>query len=199
LEHGEWQPWLAENFDLSYDTALNYYRAAEYVERKTKSRTVRLFNFENLAPTVLYRLAAGRYDEREEAAILAEAKAGERVDQARAWDICEELAPPEPDDDGEDAEGGGEDAAENPEAAAILDGPPPAPPPAPNAAPPDFALRAFDNAINALKPLVTKLLAQFAGTTHSADDLEKIESFIGAVAKARRKAPAPATEPTGEQ
>ena len=34
LEHGEWQVWLAENFDLSYRTAVNYCDAAEFVERR---------------------------------------------------------------------------------------------------------------------------------------------------------------------
>ena len=38
LEHGEWQAWLAEHFDLSYQTALNYVAAAEYVERKLSKR-----------------------------------------------------------------------------------------------------------------------------------------------------------------
>ena len=35
-EHGAWQPWLAENFDLSYRTALRYVAAAEYVAQKQK-------------------------------------------------------------------------------------------------------------------------------------------------------------------
>src|SRR5262249_51247989 len=42
LDHGEWQPWLAKNFDLSYRTALNYVSAAEYVARKGKSETFSL-------------------------------------------------------------------------------------------------------------------------------------------------------------
>jgi hypothetical protein len=190
LEHGEWQPWLAENFDLSLRSAQNYYTAAEYVARATKGKSATVADFENLAPTVLYRLAGGHYDEREEAEILAEAKAGKRVDQDKAWAIREALAPAAADDDdaeGGDAEDGGEEGGDDgaevdAESEAILDGPPPeVPPPAPNAAPPDFALKAFDQAIGALKPLVTKPSADFAGTIHGADDLEKIESFIRAV------------------
>jgi Protein of unknown function (DUF3102) len=78
LEHGASQPWLSENFDLSYHTALNYVSAAEYVARKSKSEMV--LHFENLSPTVLYRLAAGHYSEQEEAAIL-DATRKRRVDQ----------------------------------------------------------------------------------------------------------------------
>jgi hypothetical protein len=198
LEHGEWQPWLAENFDLSLRTAQNYFAAAEYVARvKSKSATVADFN--NLSPTVLYWLAAGQmYNEQEEAAILAAAKSGKRVDQDAAEAICEALAPAD-DDDAEDADDGGEDsagdsgedssedAAEDPEIAAMLDGPPPAVlPPAPIPPPPDFALRDFDDALSTLKRLMTKPSAQFASTIHNADDLEKIEDFIRAVTKARR-------------
>jgi hypothetical protein len=53
-EHGQWMPWLAENFDLSYRTALRYVSAAEYV---AKSDTVA--DFANLSPTVALR-AGGR-------------------------------------------------------------------------------------------------------------------------------------------
>ena len=85
--------------------------------------------------------------------------------------------PDEPDDADKAVE-----AAEDPESTAILDGPPPdVPPPAPIAPPPDFALQAFDEAVTALKQLLTRPAAQFASTVHSADDLEKIESFIRAI------------------
>jgi hypothetical protein len=33
LEHGDWQDWLVTNFEFSYQSALNYVSAAEYVER----------------------------------------------------------------------------------------------------------------------------------------------------------------------
>jgi hypothetical protein len=189
LQHGDWQPWLAENFDLSYRTAVNYCAAAEYVERKSKSATVA--DFACLSPTVLYALAAGQYNEQEEAAILA-ATHKRRVDYDRASAICEALAPADADDaeDADDQDDDGKDdgddgAEEDVEIGAILDGPPPAvPPPAPNLAPPDFALRDFDQAISALKRLMTKPSAQFVSTIHSADELEGVESFIRAVAKA---------------
>jgi hypothetical protein len=191
LEHGEWQVWLAKNFDLTYRTALNYTNAAEYVSRKLKSETVSLFA--NVAPTVLYRLAEGDYDEQEEAEILRRAKAGERVDRDLALAICEAFAPPDDDEDDEadDQDGGDEDSHDsdgNDEIEAILDGPPPAvPPPAPNPPPTDFALQDFNQAVDTLNRLKTKKPTQFAKTSHSADVLESVESFINAVTKAIAK------------
>jgi hypothetical protein len=181
LDHGEWQPWLAKNFDLSYRTALNYVSAAEYVARKGKSETVS--HFANLSPGVLYWLAAGHYDAQEEAAILAAAREG-RVDQDAAVAICDALAPPENDDDADDQEGD-DDAPpeEDPESKEILDGPPPAvPPPAPIPPPLNFALRDFDQAIGTLKRLMTKSAAQFGDTAHTVEDLKKVRDFIRAVA-----------------
>jgi hypothetical protein len=188
LDHGGWQSWLTKKFDLSIRSAQNYVAAAEYVERQmSKSATVA--DFSDLAPTVLYALAAGHYNKEEEAEILAATHRG-RVDQDAARAICERLAPVDDDgadddqdhDDGDDGETA---AAEDSEIAAILDGPPPAvPPPAPIPPPPDFALRAFDQAISALKQLMTKPSAQFVQTIHNADDLEGVESFIRAVTKA---------------
>jgi hypothetical protein len=165
--------------------------AFTYVDMKSESDTVS--DFTNLAPSVLYGLAAGHYNEQEEAAILAATREG-RVDQDRAGAICEALAPPEDAEDADDqqdddADDGDDSAEEDTESAAILDGPRPVPPSAPIAPPPDFALRAFDEAVTALKKLMTKSAAQFASTVHSAGDLEAIESFIRAVAdRARRGA-----------
>jgi len=184
LEHGEWQSWLAENFDLSLRTAQNYYAAAEYVARAKGKSSATVADFANLSPSVLYHLAAGHFDEPVEAAILAEAR-GRRVDEDAMWAISEKLAPPDDenaDTDDAGADDSGEDAAEDPEISAILDGPPPAVPPTAEPPPPtDYALRDFDQAIGALKRLMTKPSAQFASTIHSADVLESVESFIHAV------------------
>jgi hypothetical protein len=195
MDHGEWQPWLAENFDMSYRTARRYESAAEYVERQKQNCHVS--HFANLSASVLYRLAEGGYSEQEEAEILAQAKAGTRIDQARAWAICEALAPPD-DDDTDDAddnqEDGGEDGAEeappDPEMEAILSAgaDPAVPPPAPIPPPPDFALRDFDAAIDTLKRLMTKRAAQFAASIHSAHDLEAVESFLRAVTETKAAA-----------
>jgi hypothetical protein len=189
-EHGQWMPWLAENFDLSYRTAVNYMSAAKYAARQNCNVVSHL---RNVAPTVLYGLAQGDYTEQEEAEILAQAKAGMRIDQDRAWEIRKALAPPDDDDADDDddqdhdgKDGGRDGAEEDAEIGAILEGPPPAvPPPAPNLAPPDFALRDFEQAIGALKRLRTKPPRQFASTMHSAEDLEGVECFIRAVARSR--------------
>jgi len=185
LEHGDWQDWLGKNFDLSYRTARNYIGAAEYVENvESKSATVAPFDFENLSPTVLYWLAAGcNYNEQEEAAIWAAAREG-RVDHMRAKAICEALAQAveaAEQKDG-DKDGGADGAKEDADISAILDGPPPAVRPTPpNPPPTDFALQNFNEAISTLNRLKTKLPAQFAKTSHSADDLESVEIFIHAV------------------
>ena len=118
LDHGEWQAWLVKNFNLSYRTALRYVSAAEYV---AKSDTVA--HFANLSASLLYQLAEGCYDEREEAAILANAHE-RRVDEDAAKAICKALAPPDDggEDDDDDQEDGDDDAepaaAEDPEIAA---------------------------------------------------------------------------------
>jgi hypothetical protein len=200
LEHGEWQDWLQDHFDLSYRTAVNYCDAAEYVARKSKARkskSATVADFNALATSVLYWLAAGHYNAEEEAAILAATRKG-RVDQTRVSAICEKLAPPDDDDaddtdddnDADDHDGDDEavEPAEDPESTAILDGPPPdVPPPAPITTP-DFALRDFDQAVTALKQLMTKPAARFASTVHSTGDLENVESFIRAVADRAREA-----------
>jgi hypothetical protein len=186
LKHGEWQPWLAKKFDLSYRTAVNYCDATAYVARQQKCNAIA--DLANLAPTVLYRLAAGQYGAKEEAAILAATRKG-RVDQTIANVICAGLAPPDEPDDEEpdDADKAAIEPAENdPEIAAILDGPPPeAPPPAPNMTP-DYALGAFDVAVSALKQLMTKPAARFVCSVH-ASDLQGVESFIRAVADRARE------------
>ena len=48
LDHGEWQPWLVENFDLSLRTAQNYCAAAEYVAR-AQSKSATVADFTNLS------------------------------------------------------------------------------------------------------------------------------------------------------
>ena len=196
LKHGEWLDWLKDHFDLSQRTAHNYYSAAEYNARKGKLATVA-----NLAPGLLYALAAGHYNEQEEAAILAATHKG-RVDQTRADAICQTLKPPAPAADNDDAadnilmmmtvmaapmmvmmttlpmmavpmrrHGNPRWAAAG--CAAVSTDPPP----------PDFALEIFDKAVTALKQLLTKPAAEFASTVHSTIELETVESFIRAVAK----------------
>jgi Protein of unknown function (DUF3102) len=196
LRHGEWKPWLAANFSLSYQTALNYCAAARYVERKQKSN-VGHFDFENLTPSVLYVLAEGHYKEEEDEILAATLKGRVGVDAVDAictaiWERTRPAAPPtvspaappnKTDDQSDDA------AKEDAEIEAMLDGPPPpVPPPAPNPPPTDFALRDFNEAIGVLKRLMTKPSAQFAGTIHSANELVTVEDFIRSV-RERTEAP----------
>ena len=177
LQHGDWQAWLSETFDLGYRTAVHYVHAAEYVARK--SETVSLLA--NLSATVLYGLAEGHYSGQEEDAILAAARE-RRVGPDAAQAIRMALALPDAGDGDADADGGEPAAVEDPETTAILDGPPPdVPPPPPNPPPTDFALQNFDEAVGTLRRLMTKPSEQFARTTHGADDLKSVEDFIHAV------------------
>ena len=184
LEHGDWQLWLAENFDLSYRTAHRYCKAAEYVELTAKVTPVAFFA--NLSPTVLYALSEGRYSEEAEKALLAGARKG-RVDQTRAEEIREKADYNADDDDHDHDDDAADDGSDADDAEKILDGPPPdVPPPAPIAPPPDFALPAFDLAMKTLKKLLTKPVAKFASTVH-AGELEEVASFIRAVAQASKE------------
>jgi hypothetical protein len=211
LKHGHWKDWLEKNFDLSYRTAINYISATRYVE--LNSATVA--HFENLAPSVLYALADGRYSDDEEAAILAATREG-RVDTGRVNEILAALDEATDDDkddqdgssDDDDQDGSSDaenanDAAddqdgssnddddantEDAETKAILDGAPAAvPPPPPIKPPPDFALLEFDEAVDTLNDLKTKSAAHFAKTVHSADDLKTVEDFLHAVADQARR------------
>jgi hypothetical protein len=188
LEHGEWQAWLAKNFDLTYRTALNYCNAAEYAARH-KSETV-----SHLAPTLLYALAAGHYSKKQETAILVAAREN-RVDAGRADAICRKLVPPpspSPPEPPPASATSGDSVASDDDINRILDGPPPAvPPPAPIAPPDNFALRSFNQAVSMLKQLATKPAAQFTGTVHGASDLQDVESFIRSIAgRVKGRAPA---------
>jgi hypothetical protein len=126
LAHGEWQPWLAENFDLSYRTALNYVDAAEYVAQKCNA----VAHFSNLAPSVLYALAAGEYSEEQETAILAASRKA-RIDQTRAGAICNALKPPAPAIPAERSAAERSDTVseDDEDVEKILDSPPPEVPP----------------------------------------------------------------------
>lgn len=196
-EHGEWLPWLEQNFDLSERTAQRYMSAAEYAARQIRHGVSYLGN---VAPTMLYDLAAGRYGAEQEAAILAATSEG-RVDQTRAYDICDALEPKDFEDDEDleepksfeeiieaaEAKAAAATAAEDAETEAIFYGPSPLPPPEPSASP-DVMVRTFDQAITALMQVMTKPTARFAGTVHTANDLQNVEDFIRTVADRVREA-----------
>lgn len=177
--HGAFLYWLRHNFDLSQSTAYNYMRASEYAERQAEFATVA-----NLAPSVLYHLAAGQIVKDVENKILEESRE-RRIDTERLSRIFLEVERArtscKPGDDVEEDAEDVEDAkdAEDAESAAILDGPPPAVPPPQNPlAPPDMITPEFDRLIDGLKRLHTKPVAKFTKTAHSAEDLENIEHFI---------------------
>ena len=157
-------------------------------------------DFANLAQSVLYWLAAGYYTAKEEAAILAATRKPASINRAPAA-ICEALAPPrsEPDDlDDADEAVEAAEAAEDAEIAAILEGPPPdVPPPAPNTTP-DYTLHQFDQAVSALKQLMTKPAARFASTAHTTGDLRGVEpsSMLSLIDCARPATSSPV--PAGE-
>jgi hypothetical protein len=115
--HGHWMGWLEEHkkrFDLSHRSATRYISAARYTELKLATvANLEMANLENLAPSVLYFLAEGRYSAKEEAAILAATREG-RVDIERAETIIEEATADDKDDqDGSsDAEDAGDAADE---------------------------------------------------------------------------------------
>jgi hypothetical protein len=191
-------PWLAENFDLSYRTALRYIKVEEY--RRSKFATVA--NLILLSPTVLYALAEGEYSEEEEAAILAETtkKGVHRIDVDKANDIVDALVPSpelEPElqtDEEAEAEERAEKEAEA-EAEAILDGPPPELPPTepaqPAKSPEPEAWPAFEMAIGELLGLHTKPLAWFAGTKYDSEAIETVACFLHELAaKLKTKAAA---------
>jgi hypothetical protein len=85
-EHGTFLLWLHDNFDLGQASAYNYIHASEYAELKAEVTTV-----VNLSPTVLYKLAEGRFSSEEEREIQ-KASRTDRVDMERAEAICKELA-----------------------------------------------------------------------------------------------------------
>jgi hypothetical protein len=211
LERGQWMPWI-ENFGVSHDTALNYIAAAHFAIKhlatesdNTELRTVRIKAARFVAPTILYDLANDKYTEEDTAAIVAAIReCRERIDIKRADAICEallaaELAAEEAAEDA--AEDEAEDAPEPEDGSApddgaadfdpnvILDGEPPVlPPTAP--APPPLVQFHFDPLIDGLKKIYTRPAHEFAGTTHTASDLEAIGNFLLYLASLKKKAAA---------
>ena len=94
LEHGEWLPWLAENFGSSISTADNYMVAARFAAKFPTVANLKL------RPSALYMLGhdlehpCGLFDRRAMRAILRAAKT-QWISGDQARDIAEELQPPE--------------------------------------------------------------------------------------------------------
>jgi hypothetical protein len=185
LEHGEWLPWLAENFGSSVSTADNYMAAARFAAKFPTVGNLRL------RPTALYVLGhdlaspSGLYDCKAIRAIFSEAKT-KWVNEKRAREIAEALQKPKPEPiptlEEIKAKRAAAKTAEQAEADAIIDGPPPELPPAPEATAHDVILAPFDQAVKTLANLQTKSLEKFAGTAHRALDIRAIADFLHGVA-----------------
>jgi hypothetical protein len=180
-KHGAWLPWLEENFDLSLRTAQNYMQVAEFAAQKRND----VAYLDNIAPAVLYALAAGSYEPEVTASILKLAKE-RRVDQSlvaamvlartRDEDLKEALSKAE--------QRQLEQQQLEDEANAILDGPPPVlPPPEPVPLETDKYLHEKLSAlIIELKKLVTKSTERFVACEIEPSDLENAADFLKQVA-----------------
>jgi len=179
LEHGQWLPWLDENFDMDERTAQRAMSVAKFAAKYDSLSDL------YLTKSALYELSSSDYSEKVIEAVLKEAESN-LVNDSRLYEINEELNPPEPEPVEEDIHDEADELAEaEAEAEDILDGPPPdLPPSAEPPSPTDFTLAQFDKAVRSLAELHTKSVSKFVGTDHSGDDLRKIADFLCAVAAA---------------
>jgi hypothetical protein len=178
LEHGQWLPWLEENFDMGERSAQRAMLVAEFAAKYDNLTDLQL------TKGVLYELSSEDYSEEVIKAVLKEAES-KLVNDDKLYDIYNELCPPEPEPTEEGIPETDERAEAEAEAEEILDGDPPdLPPTAEPPAPTDFTLAQFDKAVKSLAELHTKSVSKFVGTDHSADDLKKIADFLCAVAAA---------------
>jgi len=188
LEHGEWLPWLKENFGSSVKTAENYMAAARLADKFETVSNLKL------RPTALYLL--GRelddpnswFDCQALEAIFAAAKtewiSGDRAREI-AWSL---LPPPEPVNLEITVEEGDDETAdealllmeEDNDVRDVLDGPPPEVPPPVVKTVHDM----FDQAVLTLTQLQTKSLTSFVATTHTPDSIRAVSVFLKQVADA---------------
>jgi hypothetical protein len=198
LDHGQWLPWLEDNFSMEERTAQRAMAVAKFAAKYDNLSDLRL------KKSALYDLSSGVYPENVINAALKEAKT-KLINEFRIEEINDELNPPPEPEPVEDIPETGDadykrwlDGLEaerkqrlndlNAGAEKILDGPPPElPPTADPAAPTDFTLAQFDKAVKALAELHTKSVSKFVDTGHSTDDLEKMADFLRAVASAVKK------------
>jgi hypothetical protein len=200
IAHGDWLPWLENNFDLTDRTARNYMRAAEFAAQIGND-----VSDLNISPTVLYALASGVYEPEVIASILEQAKE-RRVDQKLADKIiwsqqpgAKQRAEAAAAKAKQEAEAADEaeaevEAVDEAEAEAILDGAPPELPPAEPAEPVDHHLlmAGFNEAVAKLKRLSTKPADKFRNSIHSAADIEAVAEFLFFVADTKHASTAKA-------
>ena len=212
-EDNKWLPWLASEVGMHERTAQRYLKAAKFA---AKYDTVSYLSaegeetlaVERLSPSAIYAISADvedLYTPEAITAILEEAKTKE-VDEDRALEIAQSLAPPdasvstdepEPEPSSDETASDEDDKSESEEevkdgqtdeekeAEDILDGAPPIVPPA---APPEVgvveahALTKFEDAVKLLLVVMTKSASTFRGTYHTGADLESVADFLKSVA-----------------
>ena len=176
VEHGQWLPWLEENFDMDERTAQRAMAVAKLAAKYDRLSDLRL------TKSALYELSSGDYPEKVIKAVLKEAES-KQVNDSSLYEINDELNPPEPEPVEDLPETDESEVEAEAEAEEILDGPPPdLPPAAEPPAPTDYTLAQFDKAVKSLAELHTKSVRKFIGSAHSGDDLRKIADFLCAVA-----------------
>jgi hypothetical protein len=164
VEHGEWLPWLADNFGDSVRTAHNFMAVARFARKFATVANLRL------RPTALYLLA---YETNHKIikAILKEAET-KWISGTRAHEIAASLQPKP------------KTVADWTESDDILDDPPPELPPAPETTEHDVILPSFEQAVSTLARLQTKRLSNFVDTAHTISDIRAVSVFLQEVSAA---------------
>jgi hypothetical protein len=187
----EFLVWLSERFDMSKSTAYNYMNAADYVKRFPTVGNA------NLAPTVLYALANGDYDE-QIAELIRKAGRTQHVGPDRAHQIEAKwqsehsaLVAPETETDTETD-------TDTDEIEQALAKPPDVPPPEP-APRENLLLPEFEKTLKQAETLSAKPPEIFADTKRAPSDLrnlgEKFNTWLNAVSNVKQQAAAPAIAP----
>jgi Protein of unknown function (DUF3102) len=173
VTHGEWLPWLAEEFSLSERSAQRFMRAHALAKTTPVS---------DLKLMVSALFVLGELEPPEINAVLREAKA-RWISGSEARKIVSDYRYSMSGLSGSDEEPPG---AEPPDEGSESSDEPPLPPPTPpTPSPRDLHFRdQFAAAVRSLMALTTKPSAKFAGAV-SADDLETVANFLKQVAAAK--------------
>jgi hypothetical protein len=212
LRHGKFLPWLAAEFDFSERTAQNYMRAHKFA---TKNATVADLQLTPTALYALaegyFSMDSSEYAAKvtaDEVALVLKEAAEQRVTRERVEGIIfdererkdaatrgfDSVADADAADAAADAVDAArrakeEEEAARAEAAAILDAGSELPSPEPTAEQPtpreQANLTTFEEAIKALRSVMTKPASEFKPTYISAADLQTIAGFLQQVAAAK--------------
>jgi hypothetical protein len=177
--HGQWLPWLNDNFSLSIRTAQKYMAAAALAGEYELDSHLRI------SVGALYALVDADRDGNVQAvkAALGEAKV-KWVDDDRVREIIAALQQP---DEASDEDSSKDDKPDSAAPPPDDDRPPPAPPP--SLSPRQAAqLSKFEAAAKELLGLMAKPAREFLATAISDFDLETAAGFLQQVAKEKLKA-----------